>query len=126
MTKLINISEVSKILNLIDPITKKPKNHTIRYWEKEFKQIRAKKINNRRYYSQKQVQNIKIIKFLIKNKGLTIAGVKSFLSDNAKILDDGQTPSLNNADFREKLKIKSKLILKKIIRIKLNGKKNTP
>ena len=49
MAKLINISEVSKIVNLIDPITKKPLNHIVRYWEKEFKEIRPRKINNRRF-----------------------------------------------------------------------------
>ena len=52
MSKLINITEASKILNLIDPKTKKPLNHVLRYWEKEFKQIKPIKINNRRYYSQ--------------------------------------------------------------------------
>ena len=46
MIKLINISELSKKLNLIDPVTKKPLNHIIRYWEKEFKEIKPKKINN--------------------------------------------------------------------------------
>ena len=62
MNKLLNISEVSKILNLIDPKTKKPQNHILRYWEKEFKEIKPKKINNRRYYSLKQVEIIKMIK----------------------------------------------------------------
>ena len=49
MSKYLNISEVSKLLNLIDPITKKPLNYILRYWEKEFQSIRPKKINNRRY-----------------------------------------------------------------------------
>ena len=66
MNKLINISELSKTLNLIDPLTKKPLNHIIRYWEKEFKLIKPKKINNRRYYSSEQVETIKMIKFLLK------------------------------------------------------------
>ena len=77
MNKIINISELSKILNLIDPKTKKPLNHILRYWEKEFKEIKPKKINNRRYYSPKQVEIIKMIKFLLKNKGMTISGVKN-------------------------------------------------
>ena len=46
MNKLISISELSKMLNLIDPKTKKPLNHILRYWEKEFSEIRPKKINN--------------------------------------------------------------------------------
>ena len=60
MTKLANISEVSKILNLVNPITKKPLNHILRYWEKEFAQIRPKKINNQRYYNHKQIELIKM------------------------------------------------------------------
>ena len=64
MSKLINISDVSKSLNLVDPDTKKPLNHILRYWETKFKSIRPKKINNRRYYSIKQVEIIKMIKFL--------------------------------------------------------------
>ena len=64
MNKLVNISELSRQLNLVDPSTKKPLNHTIRYWEKEFKQIKPKKINNRTYYSSRQVELIKMIKFL--------------------------------------------------------------
>ena len=76
MSKLIDISRLSKILDLVDPITNKPQNHVLRYWEKEFKQIKPKKINNRRYYSNKQVEIIKMIKFLLKDKGMTIVGVK--------------------------------------------------
>ena len=62
MSKLITISKMSKIINLIDPITKKPLNHVLRYWEAEFKEIKPKKINNRRYYSPEQVKLIKMIK----------------------------------------------------------------
>ena len=56
MNKLFSITEASKLLNLINPITKKPLNHILRYWEKEFKQIVPRKINNRRYYSYKQIE----------------------------------------------------------------------
>ena len=80
--KLLTISELSKKLNFIDPITKRPINHILRYWEKEFKQIKPIKINNRRYYSIKQVEMIKLIKFLIKNEGMSILGVKNILNTN--------------------------------------------
>ncbi len=59
MSKLINISELCKLLNLIDPKTKKPLNYILRYWEKEFPQIKPKKINNRRYYSKKKYRRYK-------------------------------------------------------------------
>ena len=79
MNKLFNISEASKKVNLVDPVTKKPLNYVLRYWEKEFKQIKPKKINKRRYYSKSQLETIKMIKFLLKNKGMTISGVKNIL-----------------------------------------------
>ena len=65
MSKLVGISEMSKILNLIDPSTKKPQNHILRYWEKEFKQIKPIILKKRRYYSQNQVEKIRLIKFLL-------------------------------------------------------------
>tara|TARA_Y100000389_G_C17202584_1_gene384415 strand:+ start:167 stop:553 length:387 start_codon:yes stop_codon:yes gene_type:complete len=125
MNKLINISELSKILNLVDTNSKKPLNHVLRYWEKEFKQIRPKKINNRRYYSLKQVEIVKMIKFLLKNKGMTILGVKSILDLNINKLDDYNSHSLKAEYYKKNLKLKSKNILKKINKIKNYGKKNS-
>ncbi|MDC0409580.1 MerR family transcriptional regulator [Pelagibacteraceae bacterium] len=125
MTKLFNISEVSKIINLYDPLKKKPLNHVIRYWEKEFKQIKSKKINKRRYYSIKQVEIIKMIKFLLKNKGMTIKGVKNLLESNVNKLDDHNILSLKASYYKIDLKYKSKKLLEKIKKIKSYGKKNT-
>ena len=125
MNKLLNISELSKILNLVDPKTKKPLNHILRYWEKEFKQIKPKKINNRRYYSPKQVNIIKMIKFLIKNKGITISGVKSIINLNTNKLDDYNSHSLKADYYKNTLKTKSKKLLEKIKKIKNYGKKNS-
>ena len=125
MAKLINISEVSKIVNLIDPITKKPLNHIVRYWEKEFKEIRPRKINNRRYYSTKQVEIIKMIKFLLKNKGMTILGVKKFINVNINKLDDHKSHSLKAEYYKKFFKTKSKLLLNRINKIKSYGKKNS-
>ena len=68
MNKFFSISEVSKILGLVHPVNKKPLNHVLRYWEKEFKIIKPKKINKRRYYSVKQLEIIKMIKYFLKNK----------------------------------------------------------
>ena len=124
MTKLINISAVSRILNNIDDKTNKPLNYILRYWEKEFKIIRPKKINNRRYYSEKQIEILKMIKFLLKNKGMTISGVKNLL--NQKINDLGYTNTISlKADYyKNNLSTKSKKILEKIKKIKEYGKKN--
>ena len=125
MSKLIGISEVSKILNLIDPKTKKPLNHVLRYWEKQFKDIKPKKINNRRYYTPDQIEIIKLIKFLLKNEGYTISGVKNLISIKINKLDDHNIDSLNTNYYRDRLKTKSKQLLKKINNIKFYGKKNS-
>ena len=125
MNKFLTITELSKILNLINPMTKKPLNHILRYWEKEFKEIRPKKINNRRYYSSEQVEIIKMIKFLIKNKGMTISGVKNILNLNINKLDDYDTHSLKADYYKNTLKNKSKALLNKINKIKSYGKKNS-
>ncbi len=125
MNKLISISETSKILNLVDPVSKKPLNHILRYWEKEFKQIRAKKINNRRYYSIKQLEILKKIKFLLKSKGMTISGARNLLDKNINKLDDYNFDSLKAEYYKDKIKSKSRLLLKKLNNIKNYGKKNT-
>ena len=125
MNKFLKISELSIILNLIDPISKKPLNHVLRYWEKEFKQIKPKKINNRRYYSVEQVENIKLIKFLLKDKGLTILGVKKVLNLDINKLDDYNSDGLQTEYYKSLLKFKSKILLKKIRKLKNYGKKNS-
>ena len=125
MNKLTNISELSKLLNLVNPKTKKPLNHVIRYWEKEFKIIKPKKINNRRYYSVKQVEIIKMIKYLLRNKGMTISGVKSLINSNINSLDVNKSHGLKAKYYKQNLKIKSRNLLDKINKIKSYGKKNS-
>ena len=125
MSKLINISEASKQLNLIDKISQKPLNHILRYWEKEFKEIKPKKINNRRYYTAKQFEILKMIKFLLKNKGMTISGVKTLLKSKINKLDDTNNLSLKAEYYRANIKAKSKLLLNKIKKINSYGKKDS-
>ena len=123
--KLLTISELSKKLNFIDPVTKKPNNHILRYWEKEFKQIKPIKINNRRYYSIKQVEMIKLIKFLIKNEGMSILGVKNILNAKNYKLENINTYSLNAKYHKMNLKKRTRNILDKIYKLKYYGKKNS-
>ena len=125
MSKFIGISEASKILNLIDPKTKKPLNHVLRYWEKQFKDIKPKKINNRRYYTPDQIEIIKLIKFLLKNEGYTISGVRNLMSIKINKLDDYNNDSLKANYYKNRLKNKNKKLLKKINKIKSYGKKNS-
>ena len=124
MNKLLSISELSKILNLVDSKSKKPLNHILRYWEKEFKQIKPKKINNRRYYSAKQVETVKLINFLLKNAGMTIKGVKNILNLNINKLDDYNSDSLKADYYKLIFKEKSKNLLNKIKKLKKYEKFN--
>tara|TARA_B100001248_G_C27258065_1_gene397058 strand:- start:300 stop:680 length:381 start_codon:yes stop_codon:yes gene_type:complete len=125
MTKLINISQLSKELNLIDKKNNKPANYILRYWEKEFKQIKPKLVNNRRYYTKETVELIKLIKFLLKDKGLTIKGVKNVLKSDINELDDYNSDSLKTSYYKHNFKSKSLKILNKLKKLKKNGKKNT-
>jgi len=125
MNKLFSISEVSKIVKLINLSNNKPLNHILRYWEKEFKQIRPKKINNRRYYTQDQVEIIKLIKFLLKTKGMTIYGVKNLLNLNINKLDDYNSDGLKVDYYKRIIKEKSTKLLEKINKLKKYGKKNS-
>ena len=125
MKKLINISQLAIVLKLVDPKNNKPLNYILRYWEKEFKQIRPKIINKRRYYSEDQVEIFKKINFLLKNQGLTISGVKNILNSNTNKLDDYNSNSLKASYLKLNLRAKSKKILDKLNKIKKYGKKNS-
>ena len=120
---MITISDLSKLLNLVDS-NNKPLNYIIRYWEKEFIQIKPKKINNRRYYTQEQVEIIKLIKFLLKNKGMTVNGVKNVLKYKIYKLDDYNSNSLKAEYYKSKVIEKSKKVLIKLKKLKKYGKKN--
>ena len=102
-----SIGEVAKILDLINKKNGTLKTHTIRYWEKEFKQIRPKILNgNRRYYNNDTIEVIKKIKYLLKDQGMTIIGAKKVLnSDKSLKLDELPNNSIN-ADYSIKNKLK--------------------
>ena len=54
------IGEVAKILDLKDSKKGTLSTHTIRFWEKEFKQIKPKILNgNRRYFDNKSIDLLK-------------------------------------------------------------------
>ena len=115
-----SISEVAKLLNLINNKNGKLNTHTIRYWEKEFSHIKPKLFSGkRRYYDDKSIKNLKEIKFLLKEKGLTIKGVKKYLYNKKSLsLDqsDNNTIKTREINFKTKIKKISKLIkyIKKI------------
>ena len=125
MKKLINISELSKKLKLINTENQKPMNHIIRYWEREFKQIKPIILNNRRYYNENHISLFKMIKYFLKDKGMTINGVKNIIKSGINTLDENDLYSLKADYKKEKIKDKTKLILDKIKKIKKYGKKDS-
>ena len=75
---------------------------------------------NRRYYNKKQILKIKYIKYLLKDQGLTIKGVKKILK-NKKNIDETNKNHIEKDYLKESIKIKSKNILKKIKYLKNYG-----
>ena len=108
-----SISEVAELLNLINPNTGKVSTHTLRFWEKEFKQIKPKIFaGNRRYYNNETIKLLKNIKFLLKDKGMTIKGVKKHLLKEKSELDETINTSINTKNI-----LKSKLVkISKIVK----------
>ena len=109
------IGEVAKIIGLIDKKKGTLSTHTIRFWEKEFIQIKPKILSGkRRYYNNKIIRIIKLIKYLLKEKGMTIKGVKAVLNNpKSMILDDSTKYGVSNQSLKkEKIKDKVKKISK--------------
>ena len=109
-----SIGEVAKILNLINKKNGNLNTHTIRFWEKEFKQIKPKILTGkRRYYDKTSIDIIRKIKYLLKEQGMTITGVKKLLNNNKSIkLDEfsNNSISVDNIKIKNKLKNISNLI----------------
>ena len=105
--KYYSIGEVAKILNLIDNKTGKINTHTLRFWEKNFKQIKPKLFSGRRRaYNNSDVLILKKIKYLLKEKGLTLKGAKKQLNNDKSYLDELSKDRINTKN-NLKLKIKN-------------------
>ena len=106
------IGEVVEIIGLKSKKKKSTPTHTIRYWEREFKQIRPKILNgNRRYYDEKNILLLKKIHFLLKNQGMTIKGVKRILDNKQNFdIDESLNNSIRANNLKNKLIKISKLI----------------
>jgi len=108
--RYIAIGEAAKEISI--------KTHTLRFWEKEFKQIKPKILfGNRRYYSEKDINILKLIHELLKNQGYTISGAKKLLNNSSINLDDYLSSGVKKKNFKSSLKLKAqkiKLILKRI------------
>ena len=115
-----SIGEVARTLNLINKKDGSLSTHTIRYWEKEFKNIKPKILTGRRrYYDERSIEALKKIKFLLKNKGMTIKGAKMALKKSDSFdLDDSSNKSINISKKNLVLKNKVSKISKLIKEIK--------
>tara|TARA_Y100000389_G_scaffold16355_1_gene14451 strand:+ start:428 stop:799 length:372 start_codon:yes stop_codon:yes gene_type:complete len=113
------IGEVAKILGLKSKNNHSLPTHTIRFWEKEFKQIKPKILGNkRRYYDTDAINILKKIKFLLKDQGMTIKGAKQILKNSEPLkLDEMANKSIKANDLRYKL-VKISNIIKKLKKFK--------
>ena len=106
------IGEVVEILGLKSKKGKSQPTYTIRFWEKEFKQIKPKVLNgNRRYYDKKNIELLQKIHFLLKEQGMTINGVKKILNNKDSLkLDEISNHSIKAINLKNKLTKISKII----------------
>ena len=120
------ISEVVEIIGLKSKKGKLKPTHTLRYWEKEFNQIKPRILKgSRRYYDEKNIELLKKIHFLLKDRGMTINGVKKFLKNKETLeLDEISNRSISKLNIRNKVTKISNLV-KNLKKIKVDGKKNT-
>ena len=112
-----SIGEVAKILNLVNEKKGTLNTHTIRFWEKEFKQIKPNILNgNRRYYNNDTIEVLKKVKYLLKDQGMTIKGAKKVLNTDKSLKLDVSPNNSINADYSLKNKLKKISILIKQIK----------
>lgn len=70
-----SISEVAKMFDVNESL--------LRYWEKEFSMISPKKTGgNVRQYRKEDIENIRLVYHLVKEKGLTLSGARQRLRQN--------------------------------------------
>ena len=113
------IGEVVKILGLKSKKGQSFPTHTIRFWEKEFKQIKPKIFNgNRRYYDEKNIVLLKKVHFLLKEQGMTIIGVRKILNNKKSLkLDEISNQTIKANNLKNKL-VKISSIVKNLKKLK--------
>lgn len=99
--KYLNISEVSERTDV--------PAYTLRYWEKEFKQLRPERYSGQRKYSPLDVELVKKIKDLLYNKKYTIDGVKKCLTIDRRKKNMSNDTQVNITDSKILEEIKQEL-----------------
>ena len=92
-----SIGEVSSMFNVNTSL--------IRFWEKEFDIIKPKKNKKgNRFFTLQDIENIKLIYHLVKERGMTLSGAKKKLRENR---DD----TMNNFEVVQTLTEIKKMLL---------------
>jgi len=92
-----SISEVALMFNVNASL--------IRYWEKEFDVLQPKKNKKgNRLFTSKDIDNIYIIYYLVKERGMTLKGVKKKLKENRE-------DTINNVEVVKSLQNIKNLLL---------------
>jgi len=83
----------------------------IRFWDKEFEALKPKKnAKGNRRFTPEDVQNLKLIYNLVKERGYTLEGAKTYLKEqNQKSLNDFDIITKLERVKNELIKIKNKL-----------------
>ena len=77
------------------------KPHVLRYWEREFPQLRpAKRRGNRRYYQRRDVLVVRRIRELLYGQGFTIGGARQHMRESRS---SGRNPQQAIRDLRADL-----------------------
>lgn len=95
-----SISEVAQMFDINES--------TLRFWEKEFDVIRPRKTaKGTRFYKQEDVDAVRLVYHLVKERGMTLAGARQKLKDNKET-------TVRQEEIVNKLKlIKEELLLMK-------------
>ncbi len=94
--KFYKIGDVAELLQL-------PQS-TIRFWEKEFSELRPRRNSGgTRQYTPADIEQLRIIRFLIRDKGLTIDGAREHLRRNRRDLERKHEVVKRLKDIRRRL-----------------------
>ena len=94
--KFYKIGEVADILNI--PAS------TLRFWEKEFTILRPRRnAKNIRVYTPQDVETIRKLYYLVKEKGLKLDAAQEYLNKNRQVVDKTFEVVENLKKIREQL-----------------------
>lgn len=92
-----SIKEVAQQINVSESL--------LRYWETEFPHLRPKTTGNRvRQYTEKDIEQIKVIYNLVKVRGFKIAAARKMLQENRNGVEKSQKVMETLFSVRDQLK----------------------